>query len=332
MTQAPVAGPTRGRVGRADVWQPALLLAAIAFGLATGAILDDRAAGFDRFVPIGVFGLLYLVLLNVRVGNALAVFTERRFLVAALVINFVVNPGLAWLLAETFLAGHPELATGLVLFLVTPCIGWYLVFTELAGGSVSLGVGVLLVNLVLQVALLPLYLRLLTDSPDADATATVARSVVIFLVVPGLLAGLTRRWCRVRAIDLDVVQGRVRTAVAKPALLALVIAAMFASQTAEVLDNLADVGRLVFPVTSFFVVTFALALATGTRLDLGYGRTALLAVTTTSRNSEASLAIAATAFASPLVSMTVVVGPMIELPLLVVMLRVLERRRQSVEP
>lgn len=50
---------------------------------------------------------------------------------------------------------------------------------------------------------------------------------------------------------------------------------------------------------------------------------ALLTFTTTARSSEVSLALAVTAFASPLVALTVVIGPAIELPVLVLILRAL---------
>ncbi|MGI9599283.1 MAG: arsenic resistance protein, partial [Acidimicrobiales bacterium] len=109
----------------------------------------------------------------------------------------------------------------------------------------------------------------------------------------------------------------------KTGALVVVVVAMFASQADELFDEPGVFVRLAAPIGVFFAVAFAIAVLTGRLLDLPYDQTALLAFTTTSRNSEASLAIAATAFASPLVAAAVVIGPVLELPLLVLMVRVL---------
>lgn len=62
---------------------------------------------------------------------------------------------------------------------------------------------------------------------------------------------------------------------------------------------------------------------------LNYPETALLAFTTTARNSEASVAIAVSAFpANPLVALTVVIGPAIELPVLLFLVKLLTWVRQ----
>ncbi len=139
-------GSTTVRLGRTDRYQPAVLVASMAVGLGLARALPDVAPQLLVVVPVGVFTLIYAVMLEVRlpgIGRAVA---QLRFIGAALVVNFVVNPVLAWGLAMLFLPDQPDLATGTILFLVTPCIGWYLIFTELAGGDVTLGVALLAVN------------------------------------------------------------------------------------------------------------------------------------------------------------------------------------------
>lgn len=321
MTEPPVlTRPPASGLSRADRLVPVVLLGAIAAGFGVGRLLGARADALAPGVPVGVFALIFLVMLGVDREGVRAALRHRRFMATAVVLNFVVNPIVAWALGAVLLADQPELRMGLVLFLVTPCIGWYLVFTELAGGDTALGVGVLGVNIVLQVALLPVYLWLFTGQDTGLAVGTVVGSVVVYLVGPTALAVATRRW------GPPAVASSVPAL--KTALLFLVIVCMFASQAEDLVGHADAFARLVPPMVLFFAIAFGAALGTGRRLGFEPPAISALVFTTTSRNSEASLAIAATAFASPLVGLTVVLGPIVELPLLIVMARVLGSRHE----
>ena len=90
------------RLSRADRLQPALLLGAIGVGLAIGRVAPGVAGAASIAVSLGVFGLITLVMLNVNPGNVADTFTHKRFLTAAIGLNFVVNPLIAWGLGATF--------------------------------------------------------------------------------------------------------------------------------------------------------------------------------------------------------------------------------------
>ncbi len=323
MTDTDLATEPTITLGRMDRFQPLLLIGSIAGGLALAKIAPGFAASLGWLVSAGVFLLIYLVMLSLDLSRVAAAFTQRKFLVIAVVLNFVVNPLLAWTLGAVFLGDQPDLRVGLILFLVTPCIGWYLIFTELAGGDTGMGVSLLGLNLILQVLLLPVYLAVFEGRATGIDLTSIIGSVLIFLVLPAVAAAATQRGLGRSNVDVDDVLSAIGKAQLKTAALVVVIAAMFASQADVIFDNPNVVFTLVTPMVAFFVIAFIVAITTGRLAGLPYDQTALLAFTTTSRNSEASLAIAATAFASPLVALAVVIGPVIELPFLVLMVRVL---------
>lgn len=326
----PSTGPStteRASLGRGDRLQPLLLLLSIAAGTGLAAASPEHVAGAGPLVTVGVFTLLYLVMLGIDPRGLTAALTHRRFLATAVTINFVVHPLLAWGLGTTFLRDQPDLRVGLLLFLVTPCIGWYLIFTDLARGDTQLGVALLGINLGLQILLLPVYLQLFAGQSAGIDLAAVIRSAATYLLLPFALAAGTRHLLTVRGTSLEELRHRLRLDQLKTVTLMAVITAMFASQGDALLDNPTIVLRLVPPIAAFFAISFALALLAARALRLTYPHTALLVFTTSARNSEASLAIAATAFASPLVALTVVIGPAIELPLLILFVRLLDRLR-----
>ena len=322
---------TEAELGRADQLQPVMLLASIAIGLALAKIAPDLASSTGSLVSLGVLTLIYLVMLGVDLGGISSAFGQRRFLGVAIGINFVVNPLIAWGLGAVFLGNDPELWVGLILFLVTPCIGWYLIFTELAGGDATLGVSLLAINVVLQIVLLPAYLLLFAGRVLTVDVTTIAGSVILYLVLPLAAAALTRRYLSSRRPTTDKVIG-FDLGPLKTISLMVVIVSMFASQGEVLFGNPNVVWKLAPAIALFFVIAFGIAVLGARLAGLPYDQAALLVFTTTSRNSEASLAIAVTAFSSPFVALTVVIGPVIELPLLVLMVRVLVALRPRYAP
>ncbi len=319
--------PAQAALSRSDRFQPVVLLASVGLGLALAKIAPSASDLFGALVSVGVFALIYLVMLSVDLSGIARAFDQRQFLVVAVTINFIVNPLIAWGLGALFLGDEPELWVGLMLFLVTPCVGWYLIFTELAGGDAVLGVSLLAVNIVLQLLLLPVYLWLLAGQVLTLNPSTIASSVGLFLVLPLAGAALTRSAITRSGQTLNEIEVRLPFSTIKTGALVMVIVSMFASQGEVLFENPAVLWQVTPPILAFFVVAFGVAIIGAKLAGQTYEQAALLVFTTTSRNSEASLAIAATAFTSPLVALTVVIGPVIELPLLVVMVHALKRLR-----
>lgn len=100
-------------------------------------------------------------------------------------------------------------------------------------------------------------------------------------------------------------------------LLNLAIAAMFASEGAAITSNPLVILRFLPPLLTFFGLTLVLAIWTSRRVGFAYPECASLCFATLARNSPVALAIAVVAFPErPLVALTLVVGPLIELPVL----------------
>jgi ACR3 family arsenite efflux pump ArsB len=288
--------------------------------------------------PMGeVAGLLVLPLLMVMLA---AVFTQvdagqvrqargaRKVVAASLVLNFVFTPLFAWVLGAGLLGGSPDLRIGLLLLLVTPCTDWYLVFTGLARGHMGVAAAVLPVNLLLQLVLLPVYVLLLGGEAAMVDTSTLVEAVLLVLVVPLLIALLVRwgarRWKGARWRDERVMP--VASASVLPLLYAAVFA-MFAWQARTVTAHLGDLAVLLLPLGLFFLVMPLVAVATGRLLRLPEEQGVTLTMTSVARNSPVALAIAVAAFPDrPLIAVALVVGPLVELPVLAVLSQIVRVR------
>jgi ACR3 family arsenite efflux pump ArsB len=99
--------------------------------------------------------------------------------------------------------------------------------------------------------------------------------------------------------------------------LTLAIGAMFASQGRILLARPEAFLQLLPPVLLFFAANFVLAHAAGRACRLAYADFVTLCCTTLARNSPIALAIAVLAFPDrQLISLVLVIGPLIELPIL----------------
>jgi ACR3 family arsenite transporter len=143
----------------------------------------------------------------------------------------------------------------------------------------------------------------------------VAQSVVLYLGLP-LVAGVLTRILVVRR------RGEAGMEALKPLLngvsilgLLFTLIVMFALKGDLILKEPAIVLRMAVPMTLFFSIMFFTVLAVGWRMRFPYRDAVAVAFNATGRDFEIAIAIAITAF-SPTVALATVVGPLIEVPVM----------------
>ena len=313
-----------------EKFQSLFVAAAALSGLALGAVppIGDRA---DHLVLPTLMLMLAAVFVQADAAQVAQVRSARAVVAASLVLNFAITPLLAWGLGAGLLSDAPDLRIGLLLLLVTPCTDWYLVFTRLGLGHMGVAAALLPVNLVLQLLLLPVYVLLLGGEAAMVDTATLVEAVLLVLAVP-LAAAVSARWAADRwkgAQWSDRVLTERASAAVLP-LLYLAVAAMFAGQARTVLAHTGELAALLPPLLVFFVTAPLMALAAARMLRLPADQRVSLTMTVTARNSPIALAVAVAAFPDrPLIAVALVAGPLLELPVLAVLTRLVRVRRDE---
>lgn len=314
--------------------QSFLILAAALVGLALGHVpaVAQNAAGF-------ILPLLMLMLTGVFIHVPLHAFKSafrfRRVAIASLVINFAWTPPFAWLLGWLFLSDQPALWVGFLMLMVTPCTDWYLVFTGISRGNVPLSTALLPVNLVLQLLLLPVFILVLAGSVVPLNWGLILESIGLVLLLPFFAANafryLAARWRSDSWLERSVLP---LTQSSQSILLALAIVAVFASEGQAVTQRPQILLHLLLPILLFFASNLALAIVVSKWMSSNFANFVSLSYTTLARNSPIALAIAVVAFPDePLVALALVVGPLIELPVLTIISQVLLWiRRRGVFP
>ena len=170
---------------------PVYLVAVI--GAALGGLLAPQAAaGLGALVTPAIAVLMYAMFLQIPFLQLRQGLANKRFMAALLIANFVLIPLLVWGLTRG-LNERPAILIGALLVLLTPCIDYVVVFTHIGKGDARLTLAATPVLLLLQLALLPLYLALI---PSGDAAVAISigpfvEAFLLLIVAPLLLAVLT---------------------------------------------------------------------------------------------------------------------------------------------
>lgn len=307
-------------------YQTGVILFAVIAGLLLGQIvfIADYSASF--IVPLLML-MLFGLFLSININELKSSFLNVKFSVTSLIINFIWTPIFAYLLGYIFLTNELPIWIGFVMLMVTPCTDWYLVFTGVARGNVPLSTSILPINLLLQVLLLPVYLMIFFGKSGNVEFSSLVESILLVLLVPFVLALFAKKAIGKKGrTGANLLQFFEKTQVL---FLALAVVAMFASEGKNLIDNPDVIYKLFVPVLLFFAATFILSQLVSKILKFSYADKVSLVLTTMARNSPISLAIAVSAFSTePLIALSLVIGPLIELPILVLTSQTLLKTRK----
>ncbi|WGW14162.1 ACR3 family arsenite efflux transporter [Saxibacter everestensis] len=314
----------------------------MAIGLVLGRVVPGLSQGLDSVkigsislpIALGLLVMMYPVLAKVRYDETDRVTRDRKLLVSSLVLNWVVGPALMFGLAWLMVPDLPEYRTGLIIVGLARCIAMVLIWNDLACGDREAAAVLVAINSVFQViafgALGWFYLQVLPGwlgLPTTDAGFSVwaiVLSVLIFLGFP-LVAGFLTRVIGERAKGREWYESRFLPKIGPWALYGLLftIAVLFALQGDAIVSAPVDVLRIALPLLVYFLLTFGAGMALGIRLKLGYAKSTTLAFTAAGNNFELAIAVAIATFGvSSGQALAGVVGPLIEVPVLVALVYV----------
>jgi ACR3 family arsenite transporter len=210
-----------------------------------------------------------------------------------------------------------------------------LIWTDLAGGDGEYCAVLVAVNSVLQIVLFaPLaifYVQVVSHGDKTDVGyATVAQSVGVFLGIPLGAAVLTRA-VLFRLLGEATYQRRFIRYIAPFSLIGLLytIVVLFASQGAHVVRQITDVLRVCAPLLVYFLIIFTATIAFCYKMGFNYRLSCVQGFTAASNNFELAIAVVVAVYgASSGQALASTVGPLIEVPVLVALVYVLQWMRK----
>ena len=339
---APEQAPVLRRLSTLDRFLPVWILTAMAGGLMLGRALPGLDDALDAVqvgsvslpIALGLLLMMYPVLAKVRYTELGAVVADRRLLVLSLLLNWVVGPLVMFALAWLLLPDLPEYRTGLIIVGLARCIAMVLIWNDLACGDREAAAVLVALNSVFQIVafaalgwfylqVLPDWLGLAQDRLEISIW-DIARSVLVFLGIP-LAAGYLTRTIGERTRGREWYESRLLPRLAPVALYGLLftIVVLFALQGDTITSRPQDVARIAVPLLCYFGLMWGGSFWLAKSVGLGYERSTTTAFTAAGNNFELGIAVAIGVFGvTSGQALAGVVGPLIEVPVLVALVYV----------
>jgi ACR3 family arsenite transporter len=331
-----------------DKYLTVWIFGAMAVGVGLGNVAPSVTGPIRdlHLVEIGLVVMMYPPLAKADYSQLRAVFSNWRVLGLSLIQNWLIGPTLMFGLAVVFFSGlvpglpaRPEYFLGLVFIGMARCIAMVLVWNELADGSTEYVTGLVAFNSLFQIVTYGVYVwffglvlppllgmeSLVAGITAFDVTpAQVFEAIVVFLGIP-FAGGMLTRYVGTRTKGEAWYDEEFVPKIDPLTLVALLgtVIVMFATQGGNIVAAPGDVLLIAIPLTIYFVVMFLVSFGMGKGIGADYSTTTAIGFTAASNNFELAIAVAVAVFGvGSGIAFTTVVGPLIEVPVLLALVNV----------
>ena len=324
------------------------VLVCMGLGVLVGKFIPSVPDFLHRFeianinLPIGIliWLMIYPMMLKIDFTSVKKVGKNPKGLYLTWVVNWLIKPLLMFGIASLFFTVifksiipenlQQDYLAGAVLLGAAPCTAMVFVWSSLTRGNPAYTLVQVATNdLIILVLFVPIVGLLLGISGIAVPWLTLFLSVLLFVVVPLVLASLTR-YVVIKNHGLDYFNEHVVKRFSKITMwgLLLTLVLIFSLQSTLIIENPLHIILISIPLVIQTFVIFFIAYMSATKMKLNYDVAAPAAMIGASNFFELAVAVAVSLFPlNPGVALATIVGVLVEVPVMLILVKIANKTK-----
>lgn len=296
----------------------------MALGTLVGYSFPKVSQKLASIVPALLFMMIFPGMTNLELENLVEVVKGYKKIVASFITTFIITPLIVGLFAYIFLRSHPAFAIGFILLGIAPCIGMVLVWINLAGGDNALAAVLVSVNSTLQFFTIPFWVYVLAHVYVKVPILLVVRSVALFVLLPMIAGLITRRYFLAKLETGKHERVATLLSIIEKLAILFAVVVILSLQGKTLITKPWIFALMAVPLIVYYYFVYFVGLVVSKLFKFDYPTSIAIAFNANSTNFEIAIAIAFTSFSSA-TALATVVGPILELPILVSLVHLSQR-------
>ncbi|MDZ7611228.1 MAG: bile acid:sodium symporter [Candidatus Moranbacteria bacterium] len=314
-------------------WTPILVFIIIILALFFGYFFPDKASVLEKMILPFMILMLIPMMMSIVIRELGSVARDKKIILLAVLINFVISPLAAFLWAKLFFGGlDPKFTAGWILKLTVPCSAMMVAWTGMAKGKTETALVIQVVSFILAIFFVPFWMTVLASSYVTIDAYFIIQKILLIIVLP-MAIGISLREIITKRIGAKNFREEIKPFLPPLSTLGMyiVIFSVISLEARTIIANPKLIGILVISIAVVYPLLFFLSILIAKKTKIKYENAIALGYSVTAKNHGITLAVAFSAFGG-LSVLPAAFTPILQILIMLAIYHSAKRIKKFIEP